>query len=120
MKDFINRLFEAKEQAQVYHFQVEKYGKHEAFGNFYEKMNEHIDTLVETYQGQYDIIEGYDIIEKNDIDKSDSVKYFKELGEYIIENRHEYIEDKDTHLLSIVDDILTLTYQTLYKLRFLD
>lgn len=116
---FINRLFESREQAHVYHLQSDKYGKHIALEEYYESMVDLIDILVEVYQGQFDLIDDYSMIEKNDIDKSDVIKYFQELVEFIKNNRLESFDIEDSHLQSIIDDIVILIYRTLYKLRFL-
>lgn len=116
---FINRLFESREQAHVYHLQSEEYSKHIALEEYYEKIIKLIDELVEVYQGQYDIIEDYTLIKSNDIDKTDVIKYFKELATFIQDNRGDVFKKEDTHLLSIVDDILIIVFKTTYKLRFL-
>ena len=66
---FFSKLFESKEMAHVYHLQVKgdegSYSSHIALGEFYEKMPELIDELIEVYMGQYDVVEGYDVIDDN-------------------------------------------------------
>jgi hypothetical protein len=43
--------------------------------------------------------------------------YFEELAEYV-KHARKSISEEDTHLHSIVDDIVVLIYKTLYKLKF--
>lgn len=117
--EFINRLFESREQAHVYHLQNKEYAQHIALQEYYEGILDYIDNIVEVYQGQYDLIGDYSIIKPNDIDKSDVVKYFQELAEFIKIGRFDAFKEEDLHLQAIFDEVLALIYKTLYKLRFL-
>jgi DNA-binding ferritin-like protein len=118
---FFSKLFESKEMAHVYHLQVKgdqgSFAKHEALGDYYEDIVDMIDELIEVYQGQYDLIENYDIIDtKNTINKEPQ-EYFKEIGDFIMEEK-KCISEKDTHLHSLIDDVVCLVYKTLYKLKY--
>lgn len=118
---FFSKLFESREMAHVYHLQVKgdegSYAAHMALGSYYDGVLEFIDDLIETYQGQYDIIEGYDIIDTNTTRSKDKIEYFKELAEFIKTER-KCISNDDTHLHNIIDEVVALVYKTLYKLRF--
>lgn len=119
---FFSKLFESKEMAHIFHLQVKSeegsFATHEALGEYYENVLDIIDEIVEVYQGQYDIVEGYEIIDTNETKNYNPVEYFKELGEFILTNR-TCINERDTHILSLVDDLLNLLYKTVYKLKFL-
>jgi DNA-binding ferritin-like protein len=117
--EFVNRLFESREQAHVYHLQSDTYAKHEALQEYYEDILDFIDDIVEVYQGQYDLIGDYDVIKANDIDKSDVVKYFQDLAEFVKKGRFEAFKEEDMHLQAIFDEVIALIYKTIYKLRFL-
>lgn len=117
--EFVNRLFESREQAHVYHLQSETYAKHIALEEYYEGILDFIDEIVEVYQGQYDLISDYDVIKENDIDKSDVIKYFQELAEFVKKGRFDAFKEEDLHLQAIFDEVIALIYKTLYKLRFL-
>lgn len=121
INSFISKLIEMKEMSQVYHWMVKgengSHSSHLAFDEFYHSMIELVDNLVEVYQGQYDIIDGYEIIDT----KSNGIsplEYFTESAEYIKENRKVCISEEDNHLHSIIDEILIKTYKTIYKLKF--
>lgn len=118
---FFSKLFESREMAHIYHLQIQgdgSYAGHIALNDYYEGILDLIDTLIEVYQGQYDIIENYDIINTDNTTSTDKIDYFLELADFIKNNKN-CILPQDTHLLSIVDDILVLIYQTIYKLKTL-
>jgi predicted SnoaL-like aldol condensation-catalyzing enzyme len=119
---FFSKLFESKEMAHVYHLTVKgEMGSghsHIALQEYYEKSIEIIDDLIECYMGQYDMIEGYDIIDTKVSKLVDKLDYFTDLGNWIKENR-SVIDSDDTHLHSLIDDILLLIYKTCYKLKFI-
>lgn len=118
--EFINRLFESREQTHVFHLQTKSHSEHIALQGYYEGILEYIDIMVEAWQGKYrKILDGYDIINNNSFDKSSPLKYFIELSMWIEDKKVTHINKVDTFLLSIVDDILILIYQTIYKLEFL-
>ena len=118
---FFSKLFESREMAHVYHLQVRgdegSYAKHMALGGYYEDVLDMIDDVIEVYQGQYGIIENYDAIDTSETKSKDPVDYFEEISEYV-KHARKCISEEDTHLHSIIDDIVCLIYKTLYKLKF--
>ena len=84
---------------------------------YYEDVLDLIDELLETYQGQYGIVDGYDVIDTNDTRTKEKVEYFEGLAEFVKHGRKAIVAE-DTHLHSIIDDIVVLIYRTLYKLKF--
>lgn len=122
MKDyaeFINRLFESREQTHVFHLQSDSNSEHLALEDYYTDILDYIDDLVEIWQGQYDKIGEYQVIKDREYDKTDPIKYLQDLAEWIQTNKFDYIKEEDTHLVSMVDDVVGIIYKTLYKLRFL-
>jgi hypothetical protein len=107
--------------AHVYHLQVKgdmgSHAKHVALQEYYEGVLETIDDLVEIFQGQFGIIEEYDVIDTSSTVKVDPIKYFTQLADFIKTERKCFNEE-DTHYFNLIDDILVLIYKTLYKLRF--
>ncbi len=118
---FFSKLFESREMAHIYHLQVNgemgSHAAHTALNDYYEGVLDLIDELIETYQGQYGIVEGYDVIDTSSTKSTDKVEYFNILVSFIKEAR-KAISLEDTHLHSIIDDIVVLIYRTLYKLKF--
>jgi hypothetical protein len=116
-----SKLFESREMAHIYHLQVNgeqgSHAAHTALNEYYDDVLDLIDDLIETYQGQYGIVDGYDIIDTNTTRSKDKVEYFEGLVEFV-KNGRKAILVEDTHLHSIIDDIVVLIYRTLYKLKF--
>jgi hypothetical protein len=116
-----SKLFESREMAHIYHLQVNgdmgSHAKHTALNDYYDGVLEFVDDLIETFQGQYGIVEEYDVIDTSDTKSKDTIEYFNELARFIKEER-KCINLEDTHLHSIIDDIVVLLYKTLYKLKY--
>lgn len=118
---FFSMLFESREMAHIYHLTVKgemgSHAAHLALGQYYEGILEFIDEMIEVYQGQYGIIEGYDIIDTSDTKSKDKIEYFEELVEKTREDR-QCIKSEDTHIHNIIDEAVALMYKTLYKLKY--
>lgn len=116
-----SKLFESREMAHIYHLQVNgdmgSHAKHTALGEYYDGVLGLIDSIIEAFQGQYGIVEEYDVIDTSDTKSKDTIEYFNELARFIKEER-KCINLEDTHLHSIIDDIVVLLYKTLYKLKY--
>jgi plastocyanin domain-containing protein len=73
--------------AHVYHLQVRgdegSHAAHLALGEYYEGILDLIDTVIETYQGQYGIVDGYETIDTNGTKTKEKLAYFEELAEYV-------------------------------------
>jgi hypothetical protein len=116
-----SKLFESREMAHIYHLQVNgdpgSHAKHTALGDYYDGVLDLVDSIIETFQGQYGIVEEYDVIDTSISREKDTIEYFNELARFIKEER-KCINLEDTHLHSIIDDIVVLLYKTLYKLKY--
>ena len=118
---FISKLLESREMAQVYHWTVKgeegSHAAHLALEAYYSGVIEFIDDIVEVYQGQYGLIEGYDQIATDDTKSKDKLDYFKEVVEFVKSER-SCIKSEDTHLHTIIDEVVVLIYKTIYKLTY--
>ena len=116
-----SKLFESREMAHIYHLQVNgepgSHAKHTALGDYYDGVLGFIDDIIEIWQGQYGIIEEYDVIDTKETSSKDTIEYFNELARFIKEER-KCIPTEDTHLHNIVDEVVALVYKTLYKLKY--
>ena len=116
---FFSKLFEARQMAHIFHLQVKaEMGsgwEHDALKDFYDGILEFADDLIETYQGQYGIVEGYEIIDPSATGQMKSIEYIKQTVEYIRSER-KAIKEEDTHLHNVIDEIIALFYKTIYKL----
>ncbi len=114
--ELIIRLFHARTTAHILHLQSKSYSQHKALEGFYEDVVPLADTLAETYQGSYGLIENYP---PKYVPHSDGLTMLSDLGEWIEKNRYECCEAEDTHLQNIIDEVVSLIRQTTYKLKFL-
>lgn len=118
---FISKLLESREMAQVYHWTVKgdmgSHAAHLALEAYYGGIIEQIDEIVEVYQGQYGIIEGYDQIATDETRSKDRLDYFKEVVEFVKSER-TCIKEEDTHIHNLVDEVIALLYRTIYKLTY--
>lgn len=118
---FISKLLESREMAQVYHWTVKgdmgSHAAHLALEAYYDGVIGFIDELVEVYSGEYEIIENYDIIDASNSKTKERLEYFTEIANYIKSERSCFSKE-DSHLHNTVDEILSLVYRTIYKLKF--
>jgi hypothetical protein len=118
---FISKLLESREMAQVYHWTVKgdlgSHASHLALEAYYEGVIGLIDEIVEVHQGQYGLIEGYDVIDTSETKSKDKLEYYKEVVEYVRSER-KCIKAEDTHLHNTVDEVVALLYRTIYKLTY--
>lgn len=116
-KGLVQKLFESRQVAHNVHLQTKSYAMHKALNGFYDNILDLADSLIETYQGQYGLLTDYKL-DIPSIKPDGIINYLEEAAE-IFKIGHNSFEEKDTHLHNILDEIVGLTYQTLYKLKFL-
>jgi hypothetical protein len=113
IRALIAKLFESRQVSHNVHLQTKSYSQHKALNKFYDEILELSDELIETYQGQYGIVTGYEkmiIIEP--VTKIES--YLEDCNAIFLAAKDGF---KDSHLKNIMEEIISLTYRTLYKLK---
>lgn len=116
MNIFVGKLFHSLVQSHIMHLQTTSFAKHTALAGYYGEISGLIDSLVESYQGKYGIIKGYEISGFEDpMYYNDSILYFDQLCNFIIEYRPEL--PTDNYIQNILDDIEVLVQSTKYKLK---
>jgi hypothetical protein len=119
-KDFsemISLLLHSRTQAHTLHLQTKSYPEHMALNGYYDGIVGLIDGLVESYQGQYGIIESYksyDIVSYKSTEST--TKYLQDLCKKINSLRDCC---KDSYIQNQIDAVCELINSTVYKLRFL-
>lgn len=106
-------LFEVRNRTHNFHLKTKSYAEHIALNEFYSGIIDYADEFIETYQGQYGLIEMDD---SKKIEQENSIKYLTEFVEKTVKFNETL---KDSHLKNIIDEITSLTYKTLYKLKHL-
>ena len=113
VEEFASLLFDIESVSHVAHLQTKKFSDHMALNDLYDGIVDLRDRFIETYQGKYGIIKGYELESDPEIE----IKvYLKETVGAIEKYREEL---KDGYLQQIVDDVIELIYGTLYKLNTL-
>lgn len=119
---FFSKIFESREMAHVYHLTVKgepgSHAKHLALGEYYDKVIDLLDELIEVYQGEYEVVEGYDTIDTSPAKSTEAIEYFKALAGFVRSERTKCFKQEETHYHNVIDDILVLIYRTLYKLKY--
>lgn len=122
---FFSKIFESREMAHMFHLKTQgdgSFAQHLALQDYYEGDNSIlglIDDLVEVYQAQYNLVEGWDNIDKQSKISEEPLQYFIEVAEFVKRTRYSAISKEDAHIQAIIDEILNLIYKLIYKLRFL-
>jgi hypothetical protein len=111
---FFGRLFAIRQNAHVLHLASKSYAEHKALNSFYEKLTDLLDSLIEIYQGQYGLV----TVEQSTSKEKEALSFLEKAAEEFT-SAHELFEKKDTHLHNTLDEITALTYQTIYKVKFL-
>lgn|SRR5574344_2102048 len=121
VREFMQKIFMSRDIMNVYHYNVKgepgSKAMHEACGEYYDEILSLFDDFRETYMGEYGFIEGYDLIEKApfNIDEKSPIDYLTELADYIKYARFAF---EDSHLQNMIDEIMTLIYHILYKMKY--
>jgi hypothetical protein len=114
----ISYLLHSSTQVHIFHLQTKSYAEHKALNEYYDSIVGLVDTLVESFQGKYDIINSYENYALNNYENTaNTIKYFKALLKTVEDLRGSVKED--SNLQNEIDNIVTLITSTLYKLRFL-
>jgi hypothetical protein len=113
----VSYLLHSQTQVHVFNLQTGSYAEHKALQNYYEGIDDLMDSLIESYQGTNGIVEEYKAFPIKKYGGNEMVvAYFDNLKKIIDENR----ESADgSHLQNIIDEIIELITSTLYKLKFL-
>jgi len=109
----IGELLAMQNQMRIFHWQTESFAQHKAFGGAYEDLDGSIDKFIEIYQGKNGIQKssgGYRIkLENLDSDPAAMIDVFID---YLKEELPKDLEDSDTDLLNIRDEMMGVLNQT--------
>lgn len=111
---FFGSLLAARTQAHVLHLASRSFAEHKALGSFYESLTDLTDEIIETFQGQYGLVE----LDAKGQNSKAALPFLEGLATEF-KDAHKLFSEKDTHLHNILDEIVALTYKTVYKVKFL-
>jgi len=119
--EFAAVLFLARDLAHRAHLRTQgpgSFAAHEALGEFYPRVVELADNLVEAYQGCY--LELVHIPLIGDDFPGEILKSMKDQRDWLKANRYKAVKKEETHLHNIIDEIIQLYDSTIFKLNFLE
>lgn len=113
----VTNLLTLHNQLKINHWQTESYAQHQAFGDLYGDLTDKIDEFVETFMGKYGRIESRDgfKIELNNYNNDKVIDFVDKYINYLINDLPKSLEETDTDLLNIRDEMLG----SLNKLKYL-
>lgn len=113
IEELVSRTFATRNAAHLAHWRETSGYRHETLGAFYDDVISSIDSLVEAYQGAYDLIK---VKSLPSTDEKDMVDLLESDMEWIAKNR-EKITDGMHALDNLLQDLEHVYLRTLYKLR---
>lgn len=111
-ESFFGSLFQIRDKMHLNHLKTKSYSEHKALNEFYDSILDLTDSLIESYQGKYGILELSIPVST----ASDSIADISKLAS-LTDGGSAYNLFKDTFIQNQLDEISTLCYQTLYKLK---
>jgi len=122
MKKFIgsnvNLFLGVQSQLKILHWQAKQYSSHMAFGSTYDDLDDLIDAFIEGYMGKYGRFELDDeekTIELANMEEMD-IEGFIHTMKDALNQIGEQLEDSDTDLLNIRDEMLSIFNKLSYLL----
>lgn len=116
IEQLISRVFYARNVAHFEHWRAKgdgSFAKHMALGSFYDDVIDALDTLVEAYQGAFDIVGSIPAPET----PSGAVLKLLEGDAEWIEANHESICQGNRAVANLIDSLTGVYLSTIYKLR---
>ena len=115
--DFVGTLFLARDVAHSVHLNTRSFAKHMALNEFYDAIVDLADKFAEAYQGRHGMIGPITLMSAK---KTGNILEFLQDSLADIEKmRYEVCDKSDSPLQNIIDEIVGLYLQVLYKLKFL-
>lgn len=114
MELIIAQLFAARDIAHRIHLRTRSFAAHLALGELYEALLELADSLAETYQGKYGILNVLNPVFT--FTDNDQVSFVRELAQYA-ENTRQTLNPADTYIVNQWDELMSVIYRAKYKLE---
>ena len=113
IQELTSRVFQARDIAHRAHWLASSYAKHIALNEFYDNVLDAVDELVECYQGQFGLIDTFEV---HTVPVVDVVKYLSDESDWI-EAHRDKIAQGSAAIASLVDVLVSVYLRTIYKLE---
>lgn len=116
MTEFLSILAQIK----IFHWQTKSFSEHKALGELYDSLDELVDDFVEKFSGSKGRVpqakELFSISAQNYSSHDGVMKFLDKIVGYLTDELPQYLEESDTDLLNIRDDMLGAVNHTKYLL----
>lgn len=122
--NYITNFLTLQNQMRVFHWQTQNtpgsFAQHEAFGTAYDELDPLIDDFIEIYQGKKGklMANGTFNISLHNLDENPEA-FIDEFVDYLVNIVPQRLDDADTDLLNIRDEMLAILNQTKYRLHMM-
>jgi DNA-binding ferritin-like protein len=122
--NYITNFLTLQNQLRVFHWQTQmtpgSFAQHQAFGTAYEELDPLIDDFIEVYQGKKGKLMANGTFNLNLHNLDDNPEAFiDEFVDYLVNIVPQRLDDADTDLLNIRDEMLAILNQTKYRLHLM-
>jgi len=106
-QEIVRFFFKIQSQLQLLHWQTTSFARHKAYGSIYESLGDLIDKFIEVFQGKYGriFLENKEI-SINNIKDDEVAPFVEESLTFLTEELTSILNDKDTDLLNIRDEMI--------------
>lgn len=122
MTVLIEHLIKIRDLAHKEHLVPTKtegtFAQHKALEDFYEAILPLIDTLAETWQGTIEELIPLNVNNQTGLEKAD-IETLKSIRTFC-QQCSSQLDDSFSHIKNILDEIMAVISQTIYKLKFLN
>ena len=115
--DFMGMLFLARDVSHSVHLNTRSYSKHVALNIFYELIVGAADDFAESYQGRHGLIGPISLMSAKKT--ANIIEFLEDQLKEIEAARYDIVEQSDTSLQQLIDNIIEIYLRTVYKLKFL-
>ena len=115
--NFVSQLLTLTNQLHVFHWQTDSGWHHAKFGEYYDSLDDLVDSFVEVFMGKYGKVnskDGFNIKLDNITDTKPEV-FIDNTIKFLVEDITKLVKPEDTDLLNIRDEMLG----ELNKLKYL-
>lgn len=113
IEDLIARVFLTRNLVHLEHWRTQSFSQHMALGEFYDNVVESIDTIVEAYQGAFELVGPVPVLPPY---TGTMLDHLEEEVDWIEVNRDK-ISKRQTAVANLVDALIEDYLKVIYKLR---
>jgi DNA-binding ferritin-like protein len=115
----ITNFLSIQSQLKVLHWQTKSYAEHKAFGKLYDALDGLFDTFIEVYMGKYGTILAKEEFEFEVQNYSEEFarEFLDKTISYFTEDITNGLDEKDTDLLNLRDEVIAEMNKTKYLLK---